>query len=304
MKKFLIRILVFSLLFFVFDKVFILVRNQVSGNEVDKRLEMVLNGEINADVYILGSSRGARNVIAKQVEDAIGKSTYNLSYPGSNIDFHEYLLKEILVANKKPEKVLLVVDDYLQLISEGSTIGFRYDRLYPLVAYSRVRKELVARGEKNAILSNLFILHQLNRSNFSFRPKQFSKNDSIFENGSMHLSLTSPKFDRTFKDFPETIEYPIEKETELLKSKFLSLVDICKKENIELTLCFSPNFRLNIPDFESRLKTLAGDGVNFMCFDEANPVYRDPDYFVDSAHLNFKGAKIFTDDVIAFLRQQ
>jgi hypothetical protein len=303
MKKFLFRILIFCMLFFILDKAFILVRNRVPNLEVDQRLEKVINGKLNADIYILGSSRGARNIVAKQIEDELGLSTYNLSYPGSNVDFHEYLLQEILHANKKPQKIILAVDDYYELIAFESSIKFRFDRLYPLVAYPRVQNELIERGEKNIILSNLFILHQLNRSNFTFRPKLFSKNDSIFEHGSMHMSYTSPKFDRVYNNKDDINKYPIERESQMLREKFLRIIDVCQVENIELTLCFSPNFKRSNTAFENRMKSLAGDDVLYMHYDTSSTKYRDPELFVDSAHLKLNGAKIFTNELIAFLRR-
>ena len=103
MKKFIIQILVFSITFILFEKVFYVFLYVSPKLEKDKRLEYVLNGNMNKDLIVLGSSRGARNVIASQIEDSLTISTYNLSYPGSDIEFHEFLLRSLIKYNKKPK---------------------------------------------------------------------------------------------------------------------------------------------------------------------------------------------------------
>ncbi|UPT70590.1 MAG: hypothetical protein M0D53_16190 [Flavobacterium sp. JAD_PAG50586_2] len=104
MKLFLKRLLLFSLIFFIVDKAFILVRSRCNENEYDKRLELILNGAMNKDLLIFGSSRGARGVIASQIEDSLNVKCYNLSYIKSNIEFHEFLLKVLIRHNKSPKK--------------------------------------------------------------------------------------------------------------------------------------------------------------------------------------------------------
>ena len=115
MKKFLIQILLFSFTFFLFEKVFYVSLYVSPKLEIDKRLEYIINGNMNKDLIVLGSSRGARNIIASQIEDSLNISSYNLSYPGSDIEFHKFLLQSLIKYNEKPKIVLLVVDDNAEL---------------------------------------------------------------------------------------------------------------------------------------------------------------------------------------------
>ena len=105
MKKILIRLLIFAGCFFILDKAFLLVRDSSPELEVDRRLERIATGKIQADILVYGSSRGARSVIAKVFTDSLGISAYNLSFPGSDITFHEYLLRLTLETkgNRKPK---------------------------------------------------------------------------------------------------------------------------------------------------------------------------------------------------------
>ena len=199
MKKFFIRIVIFTGCFFILDKGFLLVRNSAPDREVDRRLEMIVTGKIQSDVLIYGSSRGARSVIAKVFTDSLGISAYNLSFPGSDITFHEFLLRLTLETkgNKKPKTVILVVDDSDEL-KVAKSLKFRLDRMYPLLKYQAIRKELVKRKAKKPILNELFVIHQLNKSNFLFKQKKFTSNDSIMPCGSMPISHQKKTFDKIF----------------------------------------------------------------------------------------------------------
>ena len=89
MKSFLKNSVIFLLTFFILEKGLIFLRNKLPENELDKRLELLINGKVNADIIVMGSSRGARDIIASQLADSFKMPAYNLSYPGSNILFHE-----------------------------------------------------------------------------------------------------------------------------------------------------------------------------------------------------------------------
>jgi hypothetical protein len=203
MKQLLIRLFVFALCFVVLDKAFIWVRDSAPKREVDRRLEMIVTGKIQSDVLIYGSSRGARSVIAKVFTDSLGISAYNLSFPGSDVTFHEFLLRTTLQTkgNKKPKTVILVVDDSDEL-KVSKSLKFRLDRMYPLVKYKVIRDELVKRKEKKPVLNELLVLHQMNKSSFLFKQRKFTKNDSIMQCGSMPISHQKKTFDKIYKKVP------------------------------------------------------------------------------------------------------
>jgi hypothetical protein len=122
---------------------------QAADRELDKRLEYIITGKVNSNIIVMGSSRGARDIVASQLADSLRTSAYNLSYPGSNIYFHEYLLTELLKnGNKKPKVLILVIDDPYEM-EDNYSLQFRFDRLYPLVKYKSIRNTLTERGEKN-----------------------------------------------------------------------------------------------------------------------------------------------------------
>lgn len=72
MKRLALKLLLFLLVFLAYDKLFILVANRSAETEVDRRLEYLIEGQINKEVVIIGSSRGSRDIIAGQIEEKTG----------------------------------------------------------------------------------------------------------------------------------------------------------------------------------------------------------------------------------------
>lgn len=299
MKKFLKNILIFGLIFFVLDKVFIFFIVASPEKEADKRLELLINGKINKEIIILGSSRGARNIIASEIEKKTGHSAYNLAYPGSDIEFHEFVTRTLLQFNKAPKIILLSVD-YPMAFLPDSILNFRLDRLYPLVKYSYINDELVARGERNVITSNLFALSRMNKTNFDIRQKQFTALDTLYDDGSMPISFQKDGEDwRT--PSTEVTPYNPEKELAVKVACFKKIVAICKKKNIQLVIIQPPLFDPMDKGFRQRLIELSDYKIPFFDYDKQNPIYENKDYYYDRTHLNRKGATIFTDEIARYL---
>lgn len=301
MKKFLIRLFIFCACVFVIDKAFIFVRNVSPELEVDRRLEAIINGKIDADIVIFGSSRGARSVIAQQLADSLNISAYNLAFPGSDITFHEFILEELLhvKGNRKPKLAILVVDDADEL-KRSKSLKFRLDRMYPLVKYKEIRKKLVKLKVKKPILNELLILHQLNKSNFLFKQRKFTKNDSIMPCGSMPICHQKKTFDKKFGK--EAYNYSRDQELIQKINSMRSFVALCKKNKIDLIIAIPPNFRKITIGFQERMEDmLNGYGVVW-AYDQTKSDYSNPDYFFDNAHLQKTGSILYTAELAEYLK--
>ena len=299
MKKFIIQILFFLIAFFLFEKAFYVFLYFSPKLEKDKRLEYVLNGNMNKDLIILGSSRGARNIIASQIEESLNISCYNLSYPGSNVEFHEFVLRVLLKHNRNPKILLLAVDDPHELLPNKS-LQFRLDRLYPLAKYKYINDEMISRKEKN-FLSKFLVLGRINLSNFNLKQKKYSKFDTIKICGSMPISFQKNDFE--FNDDRSHIAYEIKNELPKKRLAFKKIQDMCKLKNIELFIVYSPNLKGHNRFFNYRIKELSKQLNLHIKNDTSNISYKDKKYYHDEAHLKTNGAKIFTNDIIKKLKE-
>lgn len=304
MKRFLIDLVVFSAVLLVLDKGLILVRtySPAPDMEVDRRLEWVLTNQLQADMLVFGSSRGARSVIAQMLSDSLGVRAYNLSYPGSDITFHTFLLDQALAHLRPgPRVVLLVLDEPTELLRDDY-INFRSDRLYPLIKYAPVRDALVKQGEKNGLLNVLLVSSQLTRSYLFPRQVAFNSMDTILPCGSMPVSFQHAGWDQQFDTYGHP--YRVEEEIPEKMAHFQRFIQTCQANGLDLVLVFPPNFKALSNGFEPRIRAVAGDAADYMHYDTSLAAYHDPSRFHDVGHVNTAGAVAFTEELILFLKKR
>jgi len=298
MGKFAIKLLLFAAVFLIFDKLFIIVAHFSAETEADKRLEYLVNGEVNKDIIIVGSSTGSRDIIASQIEDATGLSTYNLCYPGSNVEFHEFILRTLVKFNAPPKIALLVVDDNVELLYDESII-FRKDRLYPLVKYQYIWKELSKWEDRDKLFSNFLVLNRLNKYNFDLREKRFTPIDTIRDCGSMPISWKPEDMDFDYVS-GERI-YPEDKELPEKVKAYSKIIETCNTNNINLVVIFPPVYQTHSKSFENRIRELSGEGAYFYIYNTENPIYRNEDNYFDETHLMQDAAIEFTNELVIYL---
>jgi len=222
------------------------------------------------------------------------------SYPGSNIVFHEFILKAIVKHNKTPKIILLTVDDMVQFF-ESDVLTFRFERLYPLVYYNYVNDLLIERGEKT-FLSQYLALARINRVNFRFKKTKAGKLDALMDCGSMPIPFQKEGLTLTYKTIKESYDRSLELVEKI--DAFKSFQNICAENKIKLFVVFSPMLRSGSSLFEKRIKMLSLDDVNFIKFNNLNTAYKKNDFYYDEGHLNTKGAIVFTNDVISNLKKE
>lgn len=289
---------VFGLFFFIAEKGFYYFVQNAPKKEYDKRLENVIQSKMDYDLVILGSSRGANNISACQLETKTGLKSFNLSYKGSNINFHNFILETYLKFNKKPEKVILFLDHKFTFIKEPS-LTYRYDRLFPLSKYNYINEVLIDKGKKN-ILSRYLSLSRINRADFNLEEKKTKPNDSITNCGSQ-LNIKSTNKVLEYSAVKESYNTLLEQE-EYLQS-FFNIQQKCKENKIDLTFVLSPNYHAFNTSFYRRLKKLMLPENSVIVYDTTNVVYKNKALYFDSSHLLKAGAEVFTSEISSFLNQ-
>ncbi|NEW78278.1 MAG: hypothetical protein GZ086_02395 [Gelidibacter sp.] len=297
MKKFIKHSVLFFVIFFIAEKSAYFISN-ASEREYDKRLEYVINGKMNKDLIILGSSIGASNILAGQIENETGLTAYNLSYPGSNVLFHEFILKSLLKFNNSPKTIILTIDNPSEFIEE-KTLKYRSDRLYPLAKYNYINNELINQNEKN-FMSKLFCLARLNTSVFKFDKIKTPIENPIDSSGSMPFIKKTSTIEMEFLE--EVKGYTIKFELKEKLRAFKSIQKLCADNNIQLIFVFSPNYQKFNAAFEKRFQQLMLDENKIMVYDTLNPIYKNKDFYYDVSHLMKNGASIFTAEISTFIK--
>ena len=297
-KRFLKHIMLFASIFFIIDKGAYFILNKTSELEYDKRLEDVLEGNMNKDIFVLGSSRGSGNIIASQLERETGYSSYNLSYQGANILYQEFVLKTLLKFNTTPKKVIIAIDNPYEF-NEETTLHFRNDRLYPLAKYDYINNQLIAQGERS-VLSKVLYLTRLNGSMFRMKAVK-SPGLNPFESCGSRPIILIPK-DGLVYDC-EVVEYSKSIETQSYVDAFNSIKLICKAHDIDLIFVFPPNFKVFNNSFKKRFDQLVSLENKVFVYDTLNTVYKNTKYFYDASHLTKEGAEVFTSEISTFINQ-
>lgn len=292
MKQFLLRIGLFVLVLFCIDQFFYIVVDRLPENQVDKRVEKLIQGKINADVLILGSSRAAHNVIAEDLESLTKLKSFNLGFRGSNVSFHKFLLKNYLKKNKTPKKLIYVAD--VPYMFDEKALVFRNDVLLPFVKYSEYRNVLIENDE----LSKLAYFSNLARFSFSIIIK---KPIQSIENYNTILG-SNPLPVEKYKGLGEN--FVANKKVEISKNiihQFIEFQTICKQSNVELYLVIPPNNEPLDLKFVSELKQNCLPTTKFYSY-KKKYFTKNNNYFYDVSHLNKNGAALFTKEVASLLK--
>lgn len=296
MKLFLKHILFFSLIFFVAEKSVWFILNETPKKEYDKRLENLLKGQINKDIIILGSSKGAGNILAGELQAKTNFSSYNLSYQGSNVNFHYFILKTLLKYNKKPKYIILNIDEESQFI-KTKTLNFRDDALLPLTKYNYINEELITKKEISPL--SRFLLVSRYNSYHSISRKVFRNKinplDSFGSMGIISGKSTKDRFEVNKKVYNQALE-----DLELLES-FKGIQELCKLNGVKLLLVFSPRLIDFNRSFYARFIKMVNRDEHVLIYDTLNTVYKKKSYYRDQSHLLKNGASIFTSEISEFI---
>ena len=295
---FLLKCFLFTLLLFAVDRaVGSVISTWAETKATDRRIGEILSGEMDYELLIFGSSRGARNLAAAEIAKKTGKSSYNLGLPGSNIDFHTELLQLVIQAGPAPKYIILVVDG-TEIIDDPS-IYFRYDVLYPYSGIELVRTILSERDQLNDRFSLYsYVYREKHAFLEAFRPhKIFSSGvdpqNIIKEDGSMTRDGLPRNHDKLRYSDKDRV-YPISKESVSLRESFLQFLNLCQQQKIQLFVVLSPSYGKPVQGLHRRIEELVGSSG--ICFDyRRNPIFLNKNLFRDGVHLNTEGAVLLSD---------
>ena len=291
MKKWVLHIVSFSLCFLFIDACYYFVLKRIPSKQPDKRLELLVTGQIQTDLLVLGSSRAYHNILAEDLEYLLKNKTFNLGFRGTNVSFHLQLLQWYLNYNSAPKIIVYVAD--IPYIYDRDALQYRTDLLLPFVCHDLFRNHLV---EKDKLSKMAYVLN-FAKSNFHtvFKTPSVTIENRTTSQGSNPLPVESYKGNGT--------NFIVNKKVVIDPEKihdFNQIQLICLKRGIKLVVAIPPNNHSLDYNFISIFKKKCLPDTFFY---EYNLNYKTPknEFFYDVSHLNKNGAKKFTEEISIFI---
>lgn len=242
------------------------------------------------DLLIFGSSRATHHYVSEIFSAQLKLSTYNAGREGNFILYHNAVFQSI-VKRHKPKVVILDI-----LNKEFDVSGDSYDRLSNLMpfysSHKIIRPIINLRGPFEPI-KNLSFMYPYNSKIQSIVVGNLAFNKLRKQDFNGYIPLT-----RVIEREPVQIQADTSYKVDSLKiAAFIAIIDTCKNNNIRLFIVCSPYYdQLKGVDLSVSLaRNIAFEkGITFWNFNTMAEIVGKPEYFDDKAHLNDKGARVYS----------
>lgn len=270
----------------------------------------IVDGSINADILITGSSRALTHYDARILQQKLQRTAYNIGLNGSQTDMQVARLRTYLAHNRNPGLLIHNLD----LFSFQTTHGGVYDpgQFVPYIREPALY-EALSRINENAWKSRYLPLYgyavedlrftwiQGVRSWFGWNPPE----DHFQGFKPRHLPWTG-EFERFKAQNPKGARFEVEPAGE---REMEALLQLCRERRIPVLLVYSPEYlnmqqmTTNRAEIFARFRAL-GDRFGATVWDFSDsPLSPQQDKFYNSQHLNAEGAALFSAAVAERLAQ-
>lgn len=269
------------------------------------KFEEVMQGEIDAEILIVGSSRALVHFDCEQIEAKLGKSCYNLGFDGVGYEPQSKLLELYQRKNNPPSEIIWVID-LNSFEVENELYGFE-----PLVIFSGEKEIKQMLNINKAIPSYLYYIPLIRfkfketfkfRGILSFFGREFSQRS--IKKGYREMDKTwDYKLDELLKSNTTKYQYILSKD---LISDFEKNVNKLKSNGITVSVVFTPLHVDADLVIENKVEILSqidsiASNLSLPYFNYANDsINLSREWFYNANHLNKNGVefwmKIFLED--------
>ncbi|HEU0124438.1 MAG TPA: hypothetical protein VFQ91_28165 [Bryobacteraceae bacterium] len=268
----------------------------------------IVEGTINANIVISGSSRAASHYDPRIIQKMTGEKAFNLGRNGSQTDMQLAVLKAYLKHNRKPAIVVHNLDAFtFQTTREVYNPAQYVPYLRENDLYQPLRKINPQIWKSRYLPLYGYVAEDMSfawiRGLRAFLPGQQS-NELI--DG---YDPRPAKWTEDFARYKTTLRAPVRWDIEPEGIRLMEdLVRVCREHGIGLIFVYSPEYRemqlltANRTDVFAAFQRVASGVVPIWDY-SAWPHANDSSYFNNSQHLNEIGATTFSTDFAKRLRQ-
>lgn len=292
MRKYLCKILLFSIILLPIltaaDYCFSALIRRSNYRPVES-WESIVEGNIQADVVALGSSRVWVQIDPQILDSILCVNSYNLGIDGSPINRQVQKYEIYRNRNAKPKLIIQNIDAW----SLSYRIGYEKEQFYPYFWDKSMRNQFF-RTEPFSVLEKVipfYRYHGLNPIMFLHnQPKTLHKGyqgQTAKWNGEAYMQQ-------------EFIKFNVSDTTLCMFNSYLNQT---KKDGIQVVFVYAPLYSgatrkiINLDEMYQTYKDIA-DKYEIPILDYSDLwICNDTTYFYNAMHLNKSGAEIYTDSL-------
>lgn len=264
----------------------------------------IVDGKINADIVISGSSRALAHYDARIIEERTGLTAFNIGLNGSQTDMQLARLKTYLRHNKKPSLLIHNLD----VFSFQTTHGGVYDpgQYVPYLEEPPIYTAL-AKIDPDVWKARLLHLYGYAAEDLRFSWILGVMGFFGWNPSEDHFLGFKPRYSAWTEDFerfkamnPDGVRFEIEADG---VKEMEELLRLCKEQGIKVILVYSPEYRELQALTTNRTKVFArfdelSDRFGAPVWDySGSPISTRRENFANSEHLNADGAMTFSTDL-------
>ena len=261
-----------------------------------------MQGNVNADIIISGSSRAAYHYDPRTIEAATGHTAYNLGRAGTQTDVEVAVLKAYLEHNRKPLLVIHNLDAFSfvssrEIFDPALYVPYLNDR----EIYGPLSKIDGSLYKSRYIPLYGYVVEDMNLTWITGLKALagHSPREDYFLGFSPRDKVWTDDFVKYKENNPRGVSFSVEDQG---VQSLRELILVCEKNEIPLLFVYSPEYsemqaitnnRSQIFEAFHRL----GEQYHVPIWDYSTWKYDgDTSYFYNSQHLNAQGAAVFSDD--------
>ncbi|MFB0495325.1 hypothetical protein ABID99_001562 [Mucilaginibacter sp. OAE612] len=299
-NKFFIRLLLMIVAFVAVDQaagmfLYYFFTHQVSG-EYAVANHVVYN--LNEDVLVLGSSRASHHYNSSIIKDGLHLSCFNGGRDGEGL-LYSTAIFELALQHHVPKVVVLDVTS--DVLSEKEDEKNRLSILLPYLKQSDVIGNMIEKKDRLELIKSHLQTYRYNGQLVSIFQHYFlSSGNTVmgFNPLDNKMDVSRVSTHTSLKPYSDSISADNVNALDLF-------INECKRQKIQLFVFVSPRYNDDTQQ-NSYLKLKSTCNSNKVVFhDFTNDVYfKNPEYYSDRAHLNGRGADLYTDTIVAFMKKR
>lgn len=266
-----------------------------------KKWNEVIEGGIDADILIVGSSRALVHFDPRIIEEKTGMTCYNLGLDGSKYGVQKKVLELYLEKNQKPKILIWSLDFHTFQDFEGI---YRYEQFIPYWSEPKVKEILALNKGMNLSYLNIPIVRFFNNPRIKYRGllawASIKYWEPMLEKG---YRITSKKWIGDLDEiFQEKREIKMEFDFEQFED-FKKLNQNLMDRYVKVHWVISPYFKTAIEAITNRKKISSylnqeslSIGVSFQDLSYSE-ISLSQDNFYNGGHMNQNGVIHFLDKI-------